>query len=252
MAAGTARADEPLPNSVPSVMDRQWAFAIGFAGGVMQPQTDDTRLFAYGLIQAALRYRPLDVLEVGVSMTSGGTFDYGQAGLYADLRYRLMAEEAWNPFLLLGVGASLATSSNMSPLNDFRRSLRLGVGIERRFVSWGFAAEVHLFAIGGKRRRRNDVHARHGRATPLGLDGPRRLAVGIRDLLLGTWNAHPPPAAGAVSYGIGAVAMLPNLSVSRTDVAVALSGIDTLPFASEVGFPVASTVAPFISSILTA
>ncbi|HEV7556803.1 MAG TPA: hypothetical protein VGO00_15160 [Kofleriaceae bacterium] len=149
VATSTARADEPLPNSVPSVMDRPWAFAIGFGCGVMQPQTDDTRLFAYGLIQAALRYRPLDVLEVGVSMTSGGTFDFGQAGLYADLRYRLIAEEAWNPFLLLGIGASLATSSNMSPLNDFRRSLRLGVGIERRFVSWGFAAELHMFAIGG-------------------------------------------------------------------------------------------------------
>jgi hypothetical protein len=129
----------------PSVMDRRWAVAVLFGAETMQAQADDPDRYSFGVGEFAARFRLLPELEFALTLSGAGTYDVKRVGVYADVRYRLMAEQPWNP---AGIGVSGAFKSSANGADEARLSARIGAGIERRFKSWAFASELHLLGVG--------------------------------------------------------------------------------------------------------
>jgi hypothetical protein len=140
----SARAEDEMPNAVPTVLYKPWALAMAYGSDFTRARADDMPLHKLFFFEFALRYRVLRPLEVGLSI--GGRFKpaFGYATIYADLRYRLLAEAAWNPYVLGGVG--IAKIEYGGP---WHLIMHAGVGLERRFISWAFATDIQLERAAG-------------------------------------------------------------------------------------------------------
>ncbi len=151
--AGAAHAQAPgmtPPQPPPSdVMAKQWAVALELAAESISP--DGGANVGFGVAELAGRYRLRPEIELGPSLVLGGG-DNGVMStwaLYADIRYRMFAERAWNMLLLGSIGA-VAVYGKTSPDIEHRArpSLRSGVGVERRFGMFAIEADLKVFLVG--------------------------------------------------------------------------------------------------------
>lgn len=140
--ASSVRA-EVLPNAVPTVMYKRWAAAHAWGLGLLRPRSEDLTSKPVFYFDFALRFRVVPTLEVGTSAGVQGRRALGFLSLYADVRYRLMAERPWNPYALLGLGIA-----SYDPERAWVLAMRGGIGLERRFQSWAFSSELQLCRIG--------------------------------------------------------------------------------------------------------
>ncbi len=143
---GEAQPQQPQP---PSVMDRRWAITAGIGSLGLEPDRDGADNTSFGIIDLGGRFRIRRSIEVGLSIYGGGTKgDIGTGGLYIDGRYRFMAERPWNVFALLSLG--VASVSDKEATEDEKRgrgSVRIGVGVERRFRAWSIDLQLRLMGI---------------------------------------------------------------------------------------------------------
>lgn len=120
------------------MIDKRWSVSAAYGVAVARARTDGAEARALADVQLALHFRVIAELQLGLAI--GGAVDNqtGYAGLYVDARYSLAAERRWSPFLCggLGIGGSNALFATM------------GVGLARRFVSWEFAADLHVHRLG--------------------------------------------------------------------------------------------------------
>ncbi len=153
MIATPARA-QPVEHSIATVMDHRWAVEFLVGGGTFTANEPETPFLGVALIELALRFRLRPDLEVGLIGKGGGgiTTKVSEAGIYADVRYRIQAERPWNGFVALGVGVETFYAR---PSNDVemepRAALRFGVGIERRFRTWSLEGAIQVTAIDSNR-----------------------------------------------------------------------------------------------------
>lgn len=157
MVAGTAHAQapgevQPLPAPAqPSVMDRRWSVGLSFGALGLGPDRDGADDVSFGMVELAARFRIRSFVDVGLSLHGGGAAegDLTAAGIYLDGRYRFRAERPWNLWALLSLGvASVAAEDQTDEAKRGRGSLRIGVGVERRFRLWALHAELRLVHVG--------------------------------------------------------------------------------------------------------
>jgi hypothetical protein len=125
-------------------MSRRWAVSAGIGWESFTAKTDGGDKITFGTIELAGRFRIRRNVEVALSLVAGGAADnITTGGLYVDMRYRFMAEKAWNVYGAIGLGAaSVAGKSADGDEKKGRASLRLGFGVERRFTSLALFGEV--------------------------------------------------------------------------------------------------------------
>jgi hypothetical protein len=135
---------EPLPPPLPPVMSRRWAVSAGIGWESFTAKTDGGDKITFGTLELAGRFRIRRNVEVALSVVGGGAQDdIATAGLYVDMRYRFMAEKAWNVYGSIGLGvASVAGKPADDDEKKGRGSLRLGFGVERRFTSLAVFGEA--------------------------------------------------------------------------------------------------------------
>jgi hypothetical protein len=143
---GEAQPQQPQP---PSVMDRRWSIHAGIGSLGLRPDRDGTDNTSFGIIDLDGRFRIRRWIDVGLSLYGGGTKgDIGTGGLYIDGRYRFLAERPWNVFALLSLG--VASVSDKQATEDEKRgrgSVRIGVGVERRFRVWALDLQLRIQGI---------------------------------------------------------------------------------------------------------
>ena len=148
--ASSAHAEEDdldpdeLPNAVPSVMDRRWATSATYGPSTLVPRSPDFPVKVMFFGELSGRYRLVPTVELGLSLGGVVNRDDGYLAALGDVRYRMMAERPWNPFLLTSIGLARYAASQPS-----RVIARAGIGIERRFVNWAFSAEAQVSRIAG-------------------------------------------------------------------------------------------------------
>ncbi len=145
MSSAAHADDDDVPDAIPSVMDRR--FAVSIAQGASTLQSSDVAPVLLG-VEVAAWFRARPELELGGSLAGGVTPKSGWAGLFANLRYRLMPERPWTPYLLASLGEGTVIP-RWGDSTGAHLAVRAGVGIERRFESWGFAAELQGIWIDG-------------------------------------------------------------------------------------------------------
>jgi len=154
------------PEARESVMANRWAvgFSIGQMGLAPESQPDNKTNFGVG--ELALRFRATPHLELELAVGGGreqladnqqGDREVNTALLAA--RYRFRTEEAWNWFLMGGLGGASVTrhDATKQERDDAGRPMAMfGIGIERRFRHFALQAELHAIGVGEKK---NDVMA---------------------------------------------------------------------------------------------
>jgi hypothetical protein len=132
---------EPPP---PTVMSRRWAVSAGIGWESLTAKTEGGDKITFGMLDLTGRFRIRRNVEVALSLAVGGTKDdVSTAALYADLRYRFMAEKPWNVYGVLGLGVAGVGGKNADDdEKKGRGSLRLGFGVERRFTSLALFGEA--------------------------------------------------------------------------------------------------------------
>jgi len=151
-AASRAHAQAPgqLPAMAPStVMERRWAVGLTLGSESLTPSVSGAAHTAFGVLELAGRFRIRPAWELALDLDAGGSKgQLSTAGLALDVRYRFLAEQPWNGFVLAGLGvASAANKDAPDAERKGRGSLRFGGGIERRFQYWALEAELHVFGI---------------------------------------------------------------------------------------------------------
>lgn len=131
------------------VMASRWAIDLALGGSSLRPKgaAEGT---GFGVLGLAGRFRLRPAMELALGLAFGGGnrdgVDLSMGALYADFRYRFLAEQRWNVFVLGGLGVgSIARTSGSDSERKGRGMLRLGGGVERRFGS--FALEATLAGI---------------------------------------------------------------------------------------------------------
>jgi hypothetical protein len=142
-------APQPVGGSHPSfVMGRPWSIAIGLGAESLTAKTDGAKAVGFGGIELAGRFRIRPPIEVALALEAMGNQGISTAGIYAEFRYRFLAEQPWNPFALGSLGvASAADKNGTDAERKGRGSLRIGGGIERRIGNVGIEATLRLVAI---------------------------------------------------------------------------------------------------------
>jgi hypothetical protein len=140
--ATSARADDVMPNAVPTVMYKRWAAAVSYGVSGVQARADGADRSLLAFFEMALRFRVVTQLEVGASIGGSLGRSLGLVTIEADVRYRLAAERPWNPFLYGSGGIATWGAKDTSHL-----VLRGGVGLERRFRQWAFDGRVELTRV---------------------------------------------------------------------------------------------------------
>jgi hypothetical protein len=147
-----------MPNSVPTVMYQRWAASVSYGASTVQARTDAADRNTLALFELALRFRIRPELEIGGSL--GGSFrrSFGFATIEADVRYRLLAERPWNPFVFGSAG--IAT---WSPEDSSHLVLRAGTGLERRFERWALEVRAEMSRVSGDTTAPEyDIEERYG------------------------------------------------------------------------------------------
>jgi hypothetical protein len=140
---------QPPPEVDP--MATRWGIGVAIVPASLAAQTSDAQHVGVAAIELAGRFRVRRWLELGVSVSAGGSSADGSiatGSLYAEARYRFLTDLAWNGFADIGLGvASVAQSTASTDDRAGRPSMRLGAGVERRFGSLGFEAELRGVGI---------------------------------------------------------------------------------------------------------
>jgi hypothetical protein len=160
--AGTARAQAPgqtaaqpapAPPTAPpaGVMASRWAVDLALGGASLRPKGASEGT-GFGVLGLAGRFRLRPAMELALGLAFGGGnrdgVDLSMGALYAEFRYRFLAEQPWNVFVLGGLGAgSVARRSSTDPERQGRGMLRLGGGVERRFGSFALEGTLSGIAI---------------------------------------------------------------------------------------------------------
>jgi hypothetical protein len=137
---------QPPPRSV---MDKRWAVGLNVGPETMQAQVDGAPKIEFGQFEIAGRFRIRAPMELSLALHLGGTKDIGMGGLMLDFRYRFLAEQKWNVYLLGGLGViAVAHEKGTEAEKKGRGALRFGAGGERRFGWFALSLELRLFGIG--------------------------------------------------------------------------------------------------------
>ena len=159
LLTGTAYAQAPgevtpMPPSQAapsSVMDRRWAISAEVGTLGLKPDRDNADNVSFGMFELSGRFRIRSWVEVGLSIYGGGAMEgeLSTGGLFIDGRYRFLAENPWNVFALLSLGVvSVAQKDGTDAEKKGRGAVRIGVGVERRFRTFGIQAELRLIGVG--------------------------------------------------------------------------------------------------------
>jgi hypothetical protein len=132
-------------------MARRWAVDLALGGTSLRPKGASEGT-GFGLLGLAGRFRLRPTIELALGLALGGGrrdgVDLGMGALYAELRYRFLAEQRWTVFVLGGLGVgSVARKAGSDAERKGRGLLRLGGGIERRFGSFALEATLAGIAI---------------------------------------------------------------------------------------------------------
>ncbi len=137
----------PEPASV--VMERPWSIALSLAAMSAKPH-DIQHSVGLGAFELAGAYRLRPSIQLGLSLAGGGgennTLSTG--ALWANFRYRFMAEQPWNVLALASVGVASVYGNNAPDVDrKGRGALRIGGGVEHRWQAWALEADLVVFAI---------------------------------------------------------------------------------------------------------
>lgn len=141
-----------------SVMANRWAVGLSVGSVGLTPKDQDDPEAQFGVGELSLRFRATLHLEIEAAFGGGreqlrdGNVGERQVttGVLA-LRYRFAPEQAWNWWVMGGLGSLAVTyqdatdqqrNNAMRPLGEF------GVGIERRFRRFAIQAELRALGVG--------------------------------------------------------------------------------------------------------
>jgi len=136
------------PDAVPVMADR-WAVGLAIGSLGLQPRTSGADNTSFSVLELQGRYRIRPAIEVGLMLFGGGSSgNLATSGLFADFRYRFMADRPWNLYALAGLGV-VAASDKTDPSGDQkgRGAFRVGAGIERRFRHLAVQAELRVVGV---------------------------------------------------------------------------------------------------------
>jgi hypothetical protein len=131
------------------VMTSRWAIDLALGGSSLRPKGASEGT-GFGVLGLAGRFRLRPAMELALGLAFGGGrrdgIELSMGALYAEFRYRFLAEQPWNVFVHGGLGVgSVARSAASDTERKGRGMLRLGGGVERRFGN--FALEGTLSGI---------------------------------------------------------------------------------------------------------
>jgi len=131
------------------VMANRWGLTVGLGAQALKSSdtagADDVGFATYEL---GGRFRIIPSIEVALSLAAGANRDDSYSGLWADFRYRFMAERPWNIYAYFGLGAGSAGAKDGSDAERHGRgALRLGGGVERRFDVFALSAELRVLGF---------------------------------------------------------------------------------------------------------
>jgi len=141
-------APTPASDAVP-VMADPWAVDLAIGSLGLQPRATSADNTSFGVLELQGRYRIRPAIEVGLMLFGGGSSgNLATSGLFADFRYRFMADRPWNLYALAGLGV-VAAGDKTDPSADQkgRGAFRVGAGIERRFRHFAVQAEVRVVGV---------------------------------------------------------------------------------------------------------
>ena len=151
-AVASAQAPGQIAPQPEGVMARRWSVAFSFGGESLTASDAGAKGVGFGVIELAGRYRIRPAIELALDLNAGGNQGISTAGLYAEFRYRFMAERPWNPYALFDLGiASAADKTGTDTEKKGRGSFRIGGGIERRIGNFGVEATLRLIGIAENR-----------------------------------------------------------------------------------------------------
>lgn len=131
-------------------MDRRWAVAVGLGVESMKPKPDASSTIGFTTFELAGRFRIRPAIEVALALNGAGAFsgNFASGGLGADFRYRFMAEESVNFYVLGGIGVQAAAAKNAPEVETKGRALfRIGGGAELRYNPIALSADLRLYGI---------------------------------------------------------------------------------------------------------
>ncbi len=138
---------QPPPPAPPTVMAKRWAIGLDLGPESLQP--DGGSKVGFQQLELAGRFRIRPAIEIGLALHLAGSKDIGAGGLYADVRYRFMAEQKLNVYVLGGLGVLAVAHENATEqAKQGRGSLRVGVGGEYRWNWFALIAELRLVVVG--------------------------------------------------------------------------------------------------------
>lgn len=131
-------------------MANRWGLMVGLGVQSLKSGDDgDGQNIGFATYEIGGRFRIIPSIEVALTIAAGANHDDSYSGLWADFRYRFLAERPWNIYAYLGFGAGSAAAKNASDDETHGRgSLRLGGGVERRFDVFSLSAELRVLVLG--------------------------------------------------------------------------------------------------------
>jgi hypothetical protein len=149
----------------PSVMAHRFAIGLNLGGFSVAPETadsgDTTADTNFHTSELSLRYRATLHLELELALTGGRQVldddsdgDLAMGGGTLGARYRFRPEQAWNWWLMGGLGATvIERHDSTAEQRDAatRPHVALGIGLERRFRRFALQAEARMLAIGERK-----------------------------------------------------------------------------------------------------
>lgn len=140
----------PSPTAPPStVMNKRWAIGLDVGPESLRPDVNGAPKTEFAQLELAGRYRVRRAIELGLALHLGASKDIGQGGLYAEFRYRFLAEQPLNVYVLGGIGVLAVAHENAEEeAKRGRGSLRVGVGGEYRWNWFALIAELRLVGVG--------------------------------------------------------------------------------------------------------
>jgi hypothetical protein len=151
VVAFTAVAHAQAPGQVeptPTVMARRWDVNVSLAGESLTAKTDGAKAVGFGGVELAGRFRIRPAIEVALAVAAAGNQGIGTIGLFAEVRYRFLAERPWSPLACASLGVvSVADKTGSDTEKKGRGALRLGGGIERRIGNFGVEAALRLVGV---------------------------------------------------------------------------------------------------------
>jgi len=127
-------------------MVNRWAIDVGLGLQSLNTTAQAIGFISYDL---GVRFRIIRPLEVALVFSAGANHADQYDALMVDARYNFMAERPWNIYAHLGFGGGTAAQKNATNGDAHgRATLRLGVGVERRFDVFSISGEVRLLTFG--------------------------------------------------------------------------------------------------------